>query len=222
MRYRCLVLDHDDTVTDSTAHLHYPAFLAAMDALRPGFSVTLEEYFRLNYHPGFVPFCRDVLGFTEEEFRQEYIIWQSFVNRRIPEVYPGMARIIRRQKAEGGLLCVVSHSVDQAIRRDYAAASLPEPDLIYGWERPPEERKPSVFPLRDIMNRLGLKQEEMLMVDDLKPGADMARECGVPFAAALWAHQIPEIHADMKKSCPVWFSSPEELEIHQFGSLSPS
>ena len=25
MRYKCLVLDHDDTVVDSTASIHYPA-----------------------------------------------------------------------------------------------------------------------------------------------------------------------------------------------------
>ena len=30
LRKRCLILDHDDTVVDSTAHVHYPAFLAGM------------------------------------------------------------------------------------------------------------------------------------------------------------------------------------------------
>ena len=31
MKYKCLVLDHDDTVVDSTASIHYPAFLEAAE-----------------------------------------------------------------------------------------------------------------------------------------------------------------------------------------------
>ena len=36
MKYKCLILDHDDTVMDSTAHVHHPAFLVALAELRPG------------------------------------------------------------------------------------------------------------------------------------------------------------------------------------------
>ena len=44
MRYKCLVLDHDDTVVDSTASIHYPAFLEALKILRPGVQqITLGE-----------------------------------------------------------------------------------------------------------------------------------------------------------------------------------
>ena len=34
MRYQCLVLDHDDTVVDSTASVHYPAFMETLRRLR--------------------------------------------------------------------------------------------------------------------------------------------------------------------------------------------
>ena len=43
--------------------------------------------------------------------------------------------------------------------------------------------------------------EELLVVDDLKPGHDMARAAGVPFAAAGWANDIPEIEQFMRKNC---------------------
>ena len=184
LRYPCLVLDHDDTVTDSTAHIHYPAFLDEMSQMRPGVWMSLQDYFRINFDPGFLPYMTDVLHFTEEEFKQEYDIWQSWVQRIVPTVYPGMANIIRRQKAEGGYVCVVSHSVDFNIRRDYRENGLPEPDLVFGWEQPDGRRKPNPWPLQEIMRRLSLKPAEMLMVDDLKPGFDMAQAAGVPFAAA--------------------------------------
>ena len=218
LRYPCLVLDHDDTVMDSTAHIHYPAFLDEMQQMRPGVWMSLQDYFRINFDPGFLPYMTDVLHFTEEEMKQEYEIWQSWVRRIIPEVFPGMAEIIRRQKAEGGYVCVVSHSMDFNIRRDYRENGLPEPDIVFGWEQPHDRRKPEPWPLQEIMRRLQLKPEELLMVDDLKPGFDMAQAAGVPFAAALWAHRIPEIHDFMRQYSENCFDAPEKLEKWLFDS----
>ena len=45
LKYKCLVLDHDDTVVDSTAKIHFPAFLVALRVMRPGVTMELEEYF---------------------------------------------------------------------------------------------------------------------------------------------------------------------------------
>lgn len=212
LRYPCLVLDHDDTVVNSTATIHYPAFLDAMNRLRSGSDVTLEGYFRLNFDPGFMEYMRDECGFTEADFEAEYAIWQSWVRRIVPEAYPGMARLIRRQIDEGGQVCVISHSVDTNIRRDYRANGLPEPTLVFGWEQPPERRKPNPWPLREIMDRLRLRPDQLLMVDDLKPGLDMAAAAHVPFAAALWAHSVPEIRAFMHEACEHCFDTPEALE----------
>ena len=56
MRFPCLVLDLDDTVVDSTASIHYPAFRAYMEKKRPGRTYTLETYFQKNFDPGFLRF----------------------------------------------------------------------------------------------------------------------------------------------------------------------
>ncbi|MBR6954424.1 MAG: HAD family phosphatase [Clostridia bacterium] len=214
LRFPCLVMDHDDTVVNSTAVVHFPAFLDAMRQLRPEMNLsgyTLEDYFRVNFQPGILPYYRKVLGFSDEEMQREYEIWQEHVARTIPRVYPGVADLIRRYTALGGTVCVISHSVDVNIRRDWQAGGLPEPRLIYGWEQPPERRKPAPFPLLDIMERLGFAPKEMLVVDDLKPGYDMARAAGVAFAAALWSHEIPEIRDFMQAKCDHAFTAPEAL-----------
>ena len=216
MRYPCLVLDHDDTVTESTAYVHHPAFLAILKELRPGMSVTLEEYFKINFDPGFLEYCEDVLNFTPREMAREYEMWQQWVAERVPRVYPGMARIIQRQIADGGHVCVVSHSVDANIRRDYKAAGLPEPELVFGWELPRGRRKPSPWPLEQIMERLGLDRKELLVLDDLKPGYDMAAAAGVDFAASQWAHHVPEIRTFMAAHAEHRFETPEELEAWLF------
>ena len=91
------------------------------------------------------------------------------------------------------------------------------PQKIYGWDLSLEKRKPAPFALIDLMERYGLSAEEILMVDDLKPGFDMARAVGVPFAAAGWAYDIEEISSFMRRHCDFYLSSVGELSSLLFG-----
>jgi len=211
MKYKCLVFDHDDTVVNSTATIHHPCFQAFLNDFYPGERMSLNEYFLVNFDPGFVPMCRGRYGMTDEDLLKETRYWQAWVQNHTPTVYPGIREIMDRQKAEGGLVCVVSHSFDYNIRRDYAANSLIEPDAVYGWERPEAERKPHPFPLEDIMRRFALEPKDLLMIDDLKPGCDMALAAGTDFAAVGWAYDIPEIEDYMRRNSPRYFKSVGEL-----------
>ena len=212
MKYKCLVFDHDDTVVNSTATIHHPCFQAFLRDFYPGESMSLEDYFLVNFAPGFVPMCRERFGMTDADLEKETRYWQSWVQNHIPTAYPGIREIMERQKAAGGLVCVVSHSFDYNIRRDYAANGLPEPDAVYGWERPEHERKPHPFPLEDIMRRFDLAPSDLLMIDDLKPGYDMALAAGTDFAAVGWAYDIPEIEDFMRRSSPRYFKTVRELD----------
>ncbi len=83
---------------------------------------------------------------------------------------------MERQEAEGGLICVVSHSActtsGATIRQ-----TLLEADAVYGWDYPPEQRKPRRSRSR-IWALQRLSAGDLLMIDDLKPGYDMALSCG--------------------------------------------
>lgn len=98
MRFPCLVLDHDDTVVNSTAVIHFPSFLAYLAQVRPGLSYTLDDYFRKNFDPGIIPLFKDELGFTDEELEGEHQFWQNWVATRVPEAYPGMREILERYR----------------------------------------------------------------------------------------------------------------------------
>jgi phosphoglycolate phosphatase/pyrophosphatase PpaX len=212
MKYKCLVFDHDDTVVNSTATIHYPSFVAYLEEYFPEKSCTLEHYFLKNFDPGFIPMCKEEYGLTDADLDVEVRFWRDYVRTRVPMAYPGIREIMERHKAAGGLLCVVSHSMDENILRDYRANGLPEPDLIFGWEQPAERRKPKPWPLEEIMRRYGLKPSELLMIDDLKPGYDMARDAGVDFAAVGWANDIPQIEDFMRRNCEHYFKTVEELD----------
>ena len=53
-KYKCLVLDHDDTVVNSTASIHYPSFIEYLEDFRPHLvgNYTLESFIVKNFDPG--------------------------------------------------------------------------------------------------------------------------------------------------------------------------
>lgn len=212
MKYLCLVVDHDDTVVNSTATVHYPCFVQYTQAFFPHYpGCTLEEYFLKNFDPGIVPFFMNEVGMTAADMKHEEAYWNAFVQRHIPRAYDGMREVLQAQKARGGLICVVSHSLGDNILRDWRENGLPEPDMVFGWDLPPERRKPSPWPLEEIMRRFALSPSDLLMLDDLKPGYHMARTCGVPFAAAGWANDVAPIEDFMRRHCDFYFKTVADL-----------
>ena len=214
MRYKCLVLDHDDTVVASTATIHYPCFIEYLEKYYPHLAknYTLESYFVKNFHPGVVELFTDEIGMNEEELRHEEAYWREYVKGHIPKAYEGIRELIDEFKKRGGIVAVDSHSYTEYIVRDYEHNGLPTPDVIYGWDIPKEMRKPAPDTVLEIMERYSLSPSEVLVVDDLKPGYDMARGAGVSFAAAGWAYDVPEIKDFMKKNCDFYLESVDALK----------
>lgn len=218
LNYRCLVLDHDDTVVRSEETVNYPSFLEALKVLRPGRTITREEFTRWCFSPGFSALCSDYIGLTPEEIDVQYDMWRSYVATHIPPPYDGLSPILTRWKQEGGLLCVSSHSARENILRDYRLHFGLEPDQIFDWDLGEDRRKPSPYALQEIMRLYDLRPDELLMVDDLKPGYDMAHACGVPFACAGWSHDDPEIRAFLRRFSDFYLETVQELEPLLFGA----
>ena len=217
LKYRCLVLDHDDTVMDSTRLIHHPAFQVFLQQVRPGVSVSLAEYFRMNFHPGFLEYCEGTLGLTDAELDREMEVWTDYVATHVPRAFPGMKVLMEEQKARGGQIAVISHSLRANILRDFRANGLSEPSMVFGWDLPRPQRKPAPFALDRLMAAMDLSPEDMLVVDDLKPGYDMAKQRRVPFAAAGWAYDVPEIRSFMRTNTPLYFDTTEGLYRYLFG-----
>lgn len=212
IKYRCLVLDHDDTVVKSTPDIHYPSFVEALKTLRPNMEpLSFNEFVSYCFNPGFAELCKDVLKFNKDEQEYQYKTWKSYTKTKVPDFYPGFSELIKEYKKLGGIICVVSHSESEQIDRDYMLNCSLSPDLIFGWELEEQQRKPSAFPIVEIMKKFDLKNHELLVVDDLKPGLDMARSCGVTFAGAGWSHVIPEIKSYMEVNSDYYFSNVNSL-----------
>lgn len=217
LKFPCLVLDHDDTVVQTEATINYPFFCEILRSYRPGTHITLKEYAEGCFHTGFAQMCREKFQFTEQELSDEYHAWTAYIRSHTPEIFPGIEKVIQRQKEEGGLICVVSHSNLEIILRDYEHHFGIVPNAVYGWDCPEHQRKPSTYPLEQIMQRFSLKKEDLLVVDDMKPGYEMASKAGVPIAFAAWArNDCPEILELMSSVCNFTFHSPKNLEAFLF------
>lgn len=213
MKYRCLILDHDDTCVDSTLSIHYQAQLEILRRMRPALPpITPEEFFEKNFHPGITRYLTEELHFSPEEMEEEFRIWQEFTKNRTPDFYPGIIALLKDFRAKGGWVTVVSHSEEGFIRKAYEEKGEGfMPDLIYGWDMDPEKRKPHPYPCRQILQELAIPKEDALIVDDLKPGIEMALNAGVDAAAACWSHNIPVIREYMQENCVALLESPQDF-----------
>ena len=219
--YKCLILDHDDTAVNSTAAIHYPSHVESMRLLRPqAATIDLEGWFLKNFEPGIMHYLTEELGLSQEELEIEYKIWREYNTSRIPPFFPGFLESLRAYRERGGIITVVSHSEEDIILNTYRRAQGGGdflPDLVFGWDYDETRRKPSPWPVENILRRFNLSPDQALIVDDLKPGVLMSRATGVSIAAAGWAHRIPEIHTYMRENCDIYFSSVEQFSSFILG-----
>ena len=217
LRYKCMVLAHADTVVQTEKAIGYPYFKEYIERVRPGHSLTYPEYVADCNNMIFADMCRRKWQFTDEELLEEYMGWKAYSLQHMPPIFPGIDRIIHRQKEEGGLVCVASMSGTENILRDYNAHFGMVPDAIFSWDLPEHQRKPSPYALHQIMQTYNLTRDELLMIDDMRPGVDMARAAGVKVAFAAWGRlDHPEIMAPMEQICEYTFRNTQELEKFLF------
>lgn len=212
MKFRCLVLDHDDTVIRSAETVNYPALIENLKNKHPDRRISFEDFVRYCFQYNFTGMCRKCLQLTDEEIAEQFEFWKGYVRANIPPAYEGFNDFLHKFRAQGGILCVSSHSGIENITRDYERNFGLVPDAIYAWEVGESLRKPHPFTLQDIMRKYDLQPHEILMVDDMKNGFDMAKSCDVPFAYAAWSMVLDEIGAFMHENADYYLESVKALE----------
>lgn len=217
IRFKCIMIDHDDTSVDSTRTIHYPSHLDFMREWKPEVpDITLDEWFRKNNDPGIGKWYQE-LGIVGDVRTKEVDHWYKFICAHTPPFYPGFLDVLREYTRRGGIVVVSSHSLEDQIRRHYSElADGFMPNYIYGWDEEDHSRmKPSPWPIHDTMKRFNLIPADIMVLDDLRPGIAMAKGVpGVTSAAAGWgsSHIIPEIRDEMKELCDLYFPTVEDFK----------
>jgi phosphoglycolate phosphatase/pyrophosphatase PpaX len=143
----------------------------------------------------------------------------------VPKFVPGILALLSEFKRRGGILVVVTHSEAEFVQRDYRAATdvangraHVSPNLVFGGNVRPDERKPHPFPVLATISRFGLSKEDLVVVDDLRSGLDMAQAAGVDFVAAGWAHSIAEIRGFLQQRSHKYCKSVHDLGAFLLGT----
>lgn len=218
LKYKCLVLDHDDTVVQTEKAIGFPYFRDYLEKIRPGTHLTFEEYVQNCNNMVFADMCKAQWNFSEKELQEEYLGWKEYSRLNIPPLCDGIAAVIERHKSMGGILCVSSLSTREIIERDFLHHLHFLPDAIYDYDLPAHLRKPSPYALNQIMMDFNLSAKDILMVDDMKLGWQMANSIGVDTAFAGWSKaEFPDLSRHMRSICQFSFRSAAELENFLFG-----
>lgn len=217
LKYRCLVLDHDDTVVQSETTVNYPCFCRFLEQYRPGMTISLSDYISDCSKMTFIEMCKTRFSLTEEELHQEYLFWKAYRKEHSPDPFPGIRELLHGYREAGGIICVSSMSSEEDIRRDYLTHFGLEADLVFGWDLPEDKRKPNPYALEEIMGHYGLSANEILVVDDMKFAVEMAHSVDCAIAFAGWGRKaFHNICQDMEKLCDFSFYSTEELKNFLF------
>ncbi|MBN2881128.1 HAD family hydrolase [Candidatus Woesearchaeota archaeon] len=217
LKYKCIVLDHDDTVVESGLALHHKAHVEFMKKYKPrAIPIKRENWYKVCYDPGFMTFCKTNLAFTEKDWEEEFKFWSEFVSKHPPKFFEGMPEILQEYKEKGGKIVVSSFSLEKNIKRDYEINSKIMPDLIYGWGVGDGKRKPSTWIVDNIAKKYNLKPEEILVVDDSKEGIVMGNNFGCTTIGVDWARQgknnVPEITEFLKKEASIYISNIQDFK----------
>jgi len=226
LRYRCLLLDHDDTTVRSTETIHYPAHVESVRVLRPDLEpCTLRTWFEKCHEPGISAYLGSL--FSQEQMTEEVEIWRRALEGSSPRFYEGMAELLMEFRERGGVIAVISHSPADMINKHYQSHALGtqiKPDMILGWDDNPQRRKPAPWPALHALEQLQVEAKDAILLDDLAPGISMARATGVAAAGAGWGHSVPSIERHMRKECDFYFKTVAEfatflLQAHPHSAL---
>lgn len=130
-------------------------------------------------------------------------------------LHDGMIDILKFLKEKGILLAVFtgkgSHSTDITLRelgiREYFGVIVTGDDVT--------EHKPSPEGIQKVIDRFGLKRDEVLMIGDAVSDVKASHEAGIPIAVVVWDsygkdkvmemetdyvfHNVPELHEWLEK-----------------------
>lgn len=197
LRYKCLIMDHDETTVTLAKETHYQAYLEAARELLPDHKpISWNEWVRTNHYIGPWVYIENLFkdcGLDDWKTKAK-AHWHKWMKRKVfdPSFIPGVLDVLKEFRARGGLVTVATNAPDKMVMAHYTAGTWATffPDFVMGYQDDHKLMKPNPYPLEQIMQKFNLKPEECLMVDDMTTGHKAAKACGVDSACAIWANNL--------------------------------
>ena len=148
---------------------------------------------------------QEVLEAVFADFRKHYM--DHCLDATAP--YPGIIDMLRRLKAQGKRMAIVSNKLDPAVKelnerffKEYIDLAVGESDTV--------RRKPAPDMVNTILQTLGITKEEMVYVGDSEVDLQTARNAGVGCISVLWGFRDKEIL--IANGATTFAKTPEEIK----------
>lgn len=148
---------------------------------------------------------QEVLEAVFADFRKHYM--DHCLDATAP--YPGIIDMLRRLKAQGKRMAIVSNKLDPAVKelnerffKEYIDLAVGESDTV--------RRKPAPDMVNTILQTLGITKEEMVYVGDSEVDLQTARNAGVRCISVLWGFRDKEIL--IANGATTFAKTPEEIK----------
>ena len=198
LQYKCIVLDHDDTTVNTTPLIHYQSYINFMNKYKPNSpQITLQQWYVEMWDKNLFQFLSDYMKLNETEMKQISEEWMK-LHKTIPiQMFEGFYELMTEYKQLGGIVCICSHSQQKVIQQFYDSYrdGILQPDCIFGLEKNEIEKcKPYTYPIEEIMRKYQLEKKDIVVIDDLYHGLEMARRSGVDAIGTLYGigHELVE------------------------------
>ena len=148
---------------------------------------------------------QEVLEAVFADFRKHYM--DHCLDATAP--YPGIIDMLRRLKAQGKRMAIVSNKLDPAVKelnerffKEYIDLAVGESDTV--------RRKPAPDMVNTILQTLGITKEEMVYVGDSEVDLQTARNAEVGCISVLWGFRDKEIL--IANGATTFAKTPEEIK----------
>lgn len=148
---------------------------------------------------------QEVLEAVFADFRKHYM--DHCLDATAP--YPGIIDMLRRLKAQGKRMAIVSNKLDPAVKelnerffKEYIDLAVGESDTV--------RRKPAPDMVNTILQTLSITKEEMVYVGDSEVDLQTARNAGVRCISVLWGFRDKEIL--IANGATTFAKTPEEIK----------
>ena len=179
MKYKVYLFDFDYTLADSSRGI-VTCYRHVLD--RNGYSSPTDDDIKRTIGKTLEDSFALLTGVTDAEFRRQYVKEADVYMTANTVLFPETAGVLRRLKAAGARVGIISTKYRYRIRELLVARGLDDVfDIIVGGEDV-SAAKPSPEGVLMALDRLQVSREEVLYVGDSAVDAETARAAGVSFA----------------------------------------
>ena len=138
-------------------------------------------------------------------------MWREYVLKNNAPIFDGLKEVLTDYKKQGGIVVSHTHNHHDIVVRDFINLVGFEPDEIFSVDSDPEYVKPHTKSIDYLKNKYKLESKDMVMMDDLSYGYEMAKKASIDFIAPGFGIYSYDIKDFFLSGATYYIEDPKQL-----------